>query len=271
MEINLFDTNGILINPVPGSDFSPKKVKIVKNKKEYDGITIITDKYIVRGISKDIKSKIKIAWLWEPQVVHNELYKVIKKVYKDYDYIFTHNEDVLKLSDKCFCVPVGMTWIPVENRKIFNKTKKISAVVSKKKNLRGHKLRHELCKVEEVKKFGTSVKYIKDKTDALKDFMFSIAVENCSIKNYFTEKIIDCFITGTIPVYWGCANLGKYFNMDGVIKVNGVKHLRNIIPNLDVKKYEKMKPAIEDNYNRALKYANMFDWVNDNILKKIKV
>jgi len=270
MEVNLFDVNGLLTSPVPGKDFSPKKIKIVKNKDNYDGITIITDKHIVRGKGKSIKSKIKIAWLWEPQVVHPALYKSIRNVHKDYDYVFSHNENVLNLGKKCICVPTGMTWIPEENRQIFKKSKKVSAIVSKKKSLRGHRLRHELCKAEGVRKFGTSVKYIKDKTDALKDFMFSVAVENCSIKHYFTEKLIDCFVTGTVPIYWGCTNLEKYFNMDGVIKVKCLKHLNNMMPNLNANKYKSMLPAIEDNYNRALKYVNMFDWVYDNILKDLK-
>jgi len=271
MEINLFDINGVLRSPVPGKDFSPKNIKVVVNRDDYKGITIITDKIILQNKAKQIKAKVKIAWLWEPRVVHHALYKGIKEFYKDYDYVFSHDEGVLQLGKNCVCVPTGMTWIPEENRQIFKKTKKISAVVSKKKNLKGHKLRHELCKVDGVIQFGNNVKYIRDKTDGLRDFMFSIAVENCSIKHYFTEKIIDCFLTGTVPIYWGCTNIQKYFNMDGVIQINGYNHLKNMMPTLNYKKYEAMMPAINDNYNRALKYTNMFDWVYENILRGIKI
>ena len=31
------------------------------------------------------------------------------------------------------------------------------------------------------------------------------------------KKITDCFVTGTIPVYWGSPSIGKHFNIDGII------------------------------------------------------
>lgn len=30
---------------------------------------------------------------------------------------------------------------------------------------------------------------------------------------YFSEKLSDCFVSGTIPLYWGCVRLGDYFDM----------------------------------------------------------
>jgi len=269
MEINLFDLNGVNKSPVPGKDFSSKNITFVNQLMKYDGISIFTDKHILKGSVNGVKSKLKIAWLWEPKVVHPQLYRALKATHHKYDYILTHDDEVLKLSDKCICVPTGMTWIPDENRQIFKKSKKVSTIVSKKKYLKGHKLRHELCKVEGVQKFGNSVKYIKDKTDALRDFRYSVTVENCSINNYFTEKLIDCFVTGTIPVYWGCANIGKYFNMGGIIMVNNLKDLKKKIASFTDERYNSALPAIKDNYNRALEYTNMFDWAYKNILKDL--
>jgi len=42
--------------------------------------------------------------------------------------------------------------------------------------------------------------------------MYSVAVESASQKNYFTEKLIDCLITKTIPIYWGCPNSSDFFD-----------------------------------------------------------
>ena len=50
--------------------------------------------------------------------------------------------------------------------------------------------------------------------------MFSIAIENASCKTYFTEKLLDCFATGTIPVYYGAPNIGDYFNKNGIIDLS---------------------------------------------------
>ena len=50
--------------------------------------------------------------------------------------------------------------------------------------------------------------------------MFSIAIENSRNGCYFTEKILDCFTTRTVPIYWGCPDIGDYFDMNVIITFN---------------------------------------------------
>lgn len=52
------------------------------------------------------------------------------------------------------------------------------------------------------------------KFEGLKDYKYCLTVENSEIKNYFTEKIIDCFLTWTKPIYFGCPNINEYFSED---------------------------------------------------------
>ena len=54
---------------------------------------------------------------------------------------------------------------------------------------------------------------------------FSIAIESTSVENYFSEKLIDCLITKTIPIYWGCPNIEEFFDTRGMIIVNSVDDL----------------------------------------------
>ena len=65
--------------------------------------------------------------------------------------------------------------------------------------------------------FGRGYNPINNKEDGLKDYCFSFAMENATYSNMFTEKITDCFMTGTIPIYYGISNIGDYFNTDGII------------------------------------------------------
>ncbi len=45
----------------------------------------------------------------------------------------------------------------------------------------------------------------------LKDYQFSICYENGKdVDGYITEKIIDCFVSGNIPVYWGPNNIDSH-------------------------------------------------------------
>jgi hypothetical protein len=48
-------------------------------------------------------------------------------------------------------------------------------------------------------------------------YKFMICFENTSMTNYLTEKLLNSYTCGTIPIYWGCPNLGDYVNMDAIL------------------------------------------------------
>ena len=50
------------------------------------------------------------------------------------------------------------------------------------------------------------------KEEVQKKYKFSIAFENHSFPGYITEKIWHAFISGTIPIYWGCLEVSNFFN-----------------------------------------------------------
>ena len=45
------------------------------------------------------------------------------------------------------------------------------------------------------------------KIQVLKEYQFALCYENCSLEDYITEKIIDCFVAGVIPIYSGAPNV----------------------------------------------------------------
>lgn len=51
----------------------------------------------------------------------------------------------------------------------------------------------------------------RTKYDSLINYKYSICIENCSRDNYFTEKFTDAILCWTIPIYYGCKNISKYF------------------------------------------------------------
>jgi len=54
------------------------------------------------------------------------------------------------------------------------------------------------------------------KYTGLSTYHKSVAIENSSYPNYFTEKLVDCLLTWTLPIYWGCPNLDDFFPPDAV-------------------------------------------------------
>ena len=77
--------------------------------------------------------------------------------------------------------------------------------------------------------------------------MFQITLENDSYSTYFTEKVTDCFATGTIPVYWGAPDIGDYFNKEGIIDLNDEFDIDSLTPEL----YQSKLEAVKDNFERV--------------------
>jgi len=64
---------------------------------------------------------------------------------------------------------------------------------------------------------------LKNKQDGLMDYQFSIAIENSIEEDYFTEKLTDCILTDTTPIYYGCPNIQRFFN-----NVYSLSNLQNL-------------------------------------------
>lgn len=53
-------------------------------------------------------------------------------------------------------------------------------------------------------------KEIDDKLKVMRKYKFSLCYENVRWNGYVTEKIIDCFIAGTIPIYKGAIDIADF-------------------------------------------------------------
>jgi hypothetical protein len=103
------------------------------------------------------------------------------------------------------------------------------------------------------------------KIDGLKDYMFSIIMENGVYDSYWTEKVTDCFATGTVPIYWGSKKLLDFFESDGIIMLESGKE-QEIMESLTPELYEKMKPSVENNF---LKVKGM-QMADDDLFERIQ-
>jgi hypothetical protein len=99
-------------------------------------------------------------------------------------------------------------------------------------------------------------KILGEKKYPLFDSQFHIAIENTKINNYFSEKIIDCFQTKTVPIYYGCTNMENYFNCEGIIFVDSVDDIVSYCNGLTSETYERMLPFAEDNFLRSEKWKD---------------
>jgi hypothetical protein len=86
---------------------------------------------------------------------------------------------------------------------------------------------------------------------------------------FFTEKITNCFISQTIPIYLGARKIGDFFNPGGIIQVSqGDDDIEKVLKSCGEEDYMSRLAAIKDNYNRAFKYVNMDDYLYEVLNKK---
>ena len=132
----------------------------------------------------------------------------------------------------------------------------ISIISSNKTQTNGHRLRHDIINQlnGKIDVYGRTYNPIDYKLDGLKEYKFHIVVENTKRDYWFTEKLIDCFVTGTVPIYWGCPSIGDFFDTNGMIIFDNVEELVDIINNLSIDDYIKRLESIKNNFNKSKKY-----------------
>lgn len=147
-----------------------------------------------------------------------------------------------------------------------NKKFELSFIRSNKKELPGHQLRHAIMPLlDKTYKFSLNFpkERIETKIPLFKDAMFHLTIENSRYENYITEKVIDCFMSYTIPIYWGCPNIGEHFDASGIITFNSKEELEKILENLTEEDYYSRLEAVKKNYETAKEgYAFFFDKIN---------
>lgn len=223
------------------------------------GPTVFTDMYL-----NDIIFKVngdKIAWLVEPISIHKFSYDWVSKNGVSFKEVWTHDDEILKLLPNSKFVPAGGTWVVLPHF-ITEKTELCSFIASDKNWTVGHKFRQQIRTLlpSNIPQFGKGYKEISDKKEALSSFAYSITVENVQRDTYFTEKIIDCFLTGTIPIYWGTKKVNNFFDENGIIHFNTIDELNEILKNISMDDYNNRLTAIKNNFKEAKKYIIPEEW-----------
>jgi len=267
-KINLIDStfSHLTGEPEPNKGYSvhAKESKHIEWVTDGSGEgTFFTDLRIFDAFNSDVKGP-KYAWILESKAINPQLFQWLDQnidlMVNTFDIIFIYERKYLKMHPKFkWCAAQGF-W--VKEPQVYPKSKMISMITSNKNFCPGHRSRLEWYESfkDQVDCYGYGINWIDYKEQGLSDYMFSIAIENCEVDGYFTEKLLDCFACGTIPVYLGDPNIGDCFNTDGII---------NLSEEFDVSEelyYSKMD-AIKDNMERAKQYEVLEDYLYLNYLK----
>lgn len=278
MIVNFFDRN---ISYAPSYDYALEAGRDsgkITYSREYDSsnINLFTDASMSQ-VTQFPNSK-NVAWIMEPIAYSPLLYSYIEENFRKFDLVLTHNLSLLERIDNGAYMPADGIFLDTPSiQKKTTKSKMCSHIFSDKKLLVGHRLRHEVADIIrmnniDVDFYGTGCKKIDKKSDALNDYFFSVAIENSRSKGYFTEKVLDCFATRAVPIYWGDSYVWDIFDKSGAITFDTVDEIPDIMNNLSIDKYLSMKDAIERNWKNSLEnYYSVDSWVAKNIADKLEV
>lgn len=219
----------------------------------------------------------KVFWQLEPEEVSHVEEKLIKN-HQFYDLILTFNNNVLSVCPNAVLFPVTGLW--AKEADASQKKFAVSFLTSEKKSTLGHIFRvnqfiklksvlphSELTHITVPVDMHMSPPYLPDKRSMLVPYQYAVAIQNSQQHNYFSEILLDCFATKTIPIFWGCANIADFFNPDGIIQFSdascddttGVR-LQEVLAGVSLtpERYNlpHVQAAIEENYQKALLYED---------------
>ncbi|WP_159085988.1 glycosyltransferase family 10 domain-containing protein [Flavobacterium faecale] len=151
------------------------------------------------------------------------------------------------------------------------KENKIVWITSNQQSSIGH--RDRMCFLEQIKPlpfvelYGRGINPIDDKWEVLSKSKYAIAYENFQNEYYWTEKIMDCFLSHTMPIYFGCKNMGEFFPKNSFIQMDPKdKHIELFLKEIvKSKRWEENKEAINEARNLVLNKYQLFPFLHHQI------
>jgi hypothetical protein len=218
----------------------------------------------------------------EPEVIKPQEQYLIEN-HDKYTYIITYNENVLKACPNARRYFYGTTWIKPSIYETHDTTRKrfqISHIAGSKKinNAPGHILRqiihHSQPKLRDfpitffrsgnqrplIADHGGNPILGEEKTALFEKYQYAFVTENNRTPNYFTEKLIDCLLMKTIPIYYGAPNISSIFDTTGwiLLETGSIKEIQEKMATLRPTSYADSYSVVLKNYQTALSYNDVY-------------
>lgn len=211
-------------------------------------------------------SKYKIMVLIEPMHMLPRNYEWVLRNQDLFDLIFSTYPDYGNGNPKFKYYRGGLrSYVAKQDFKIYEKSKNMCSVMSSKRYMPGHILRHEIR--DALQRLNNSyIEYINPpltrKVDGLKDYRYELVIEN-EDSPFFSEKLIDSMVCGCIPVYWsnGDSSYLDIFDKDGIILFSDKDDLlKKINENVFTENfYIDRLDAVRKNFEVAQTYISLGD------------
>ncbi len=197
----------------------------------------------------------------EPAAVHKRHMRLMRLFHRRFHKVLTCNPDLEAAIPNALHFVFGSSWVSKEGEINRSKTRSLSLIASSKTSLEGHRLRHAvadwlIASSADAEVMGRAYRPFEKKSEGLAPFRYSVVIENVREAGYFTEKLVDCLLCDTVPIYWGAPDIGKYFDKEGMLICDSLDDIKAAIGNLSEADYRRRRASILINRQRAMLYAD---------------
>lgn len=205
----------------------------------------------------------RIAMLTESPIDYS--YQHIAQIVRKFPIVFTHQQHLLDLGKPFKPLIFGTNWLGIRNEidseQILAEHPPKSKLISFMGSLAhpddgAYKFRREIADLcltaNNVECFGKSINPVPGKREAIAPYYFSIAMENVASNYYFSEKLVDCLLLETVPIYYGFPDISELFNPKGILTFKTKEELISILDNLSPNLYDEMYPFLIENKLKAV-------------------
>jgi hypothetical protein len=240
----------------------PEGLRTLADLKQTDHLIVYPSSTRFLRPNTGLKCKVSLV-LAEPQAIHGKYYALLNILRRRFTFVICRYQQYADKFSNVLAIPVVESWVkPHQQNHTHNKIMACSLIASAKQDLDGHKLRHQIANW--IKKFnldvsllGRGFKSFDQKEEGLAPYRYSVIIENCQEQGYFTEKLLDCFLCSTMPIYWGCPNIEDYFEKSGMVICNSEEELHNAIINTPAPLSEEQAQSLEVNKAIAQEYSSL--------------
>jgi hypothetical protein len=250
-----------LLRRLPGSTLVQGDIEFTTSP-EADADVIVIQNYL--RYDTELSARSGFIWKWDNEPIVND------SIDRGYDRVFTHldiDDPRVSTAPPVLDWWVGKSYDELHDLDVPEKTRALSAIASTKDWITGHRMRGKFVeraaqKFPDMDLYGRGRELeIDDKWDGLATYRYSLAIENTSKDDYWTEKISDCFLSYTVPFYFGATNISQYFPEDSFIwlPIDDPERAVSVIhETLAHDEWKKRLPAIAEARRRVLEEYSLY-------------
>lgn len=192
-------------------------------------------------------------------------YRHIPSLERRYPLIFTHQCALLAQGGPFQPLMFGTNWIGVSDEAATvaclaerpSKSAMVSFIGSLLHPDAGaYRFRREIAEYAvsrgDVDCFGRGICAIEGKREAIAPYRFSVAMENAAADDYFSEKLVDCVLLETVPIYYGWPAAAAFLDARGLLTFSTREELAIILDQITPELYETMRPFVRANKERII-------------------